>query len=111
MDKILIKISRLWNGKESLSVAFWGLYAPLFFCSQGLKLLVSNGYVNSDGILFMVSMIFLVGFKVFSLICLWRCSSNTKEQNSPFTWLAKGIVIFGIVTLLPIVLLPLEMLL
>ena len=107
MDKLLIKILRLWNGKEPLSVAFWGLYLPIAIIYRVLEHFAKNNYsstyVEYFGILIMA---LFIPMKILSLVALWRCAPNTKEIKSPFTWLARGLVLLNLAPLIIVALIP-----
>ena len=91
-------LKKHWRGEGKLWSAFWivgvlgklaiAIILPfvLFFFATKMQ---NDGFIN---LLKIWGYVILYSYVIFALICIWRCSKNTK--NEVFTAIAKIYVIF-----------------
>jgi hypothetical protein len=101
IDRMLLTLLRLWNGKEKLSFAFWGVFVPVSVIAQLVKYVVrESGEERSAVVLGLIVLVILV-CKIFSLVSVWRCAPNVATPDSPLPLLSRIVVV---VSLAPVVL-------
>lgn len=96
MESLMVHILRLWNGNQSLAVAFWMIYVPI----MALHLFLRQWEIDSFFVAIIHASFFMLAW-AFSLVAIWRCAPNVSNKNLPFPILAKTLVI---VNLLPLIL-------
>lgn len=95
MEKLIIKLLRLWNGKEKLALAFWGVYIPVIIINA-TTLFFGGSFFDDHPIKF--GLFFLVQYallKTYSLVTLWRCTPNVSPHFHRWSTVAKVIVILN----------------
>jgi len=95
MTNLMVQLLKLWNGNQSLAVAFWGIYVPII----ALQLLLRQWEITS--FLIATANLLLLLAWAFSLVAIWKCAPNVNNKNLPFPMLAKTLVI---INLLPFIL-------
>lgn len=85
-----------WQGKASLSTAFWWVYVVVSIILWLIISFIVNSAAPSASMLFKQNLIFLFLFPytLFSAICVWRCGKNS---TTLWSILSKIVVIFGVV--------------
>ena len=93
----MIKLLRIWNGKESLNLAFWGVFVPIFIFGRLVRW--GLGALESEAafLTFTVVIVILFPLKIYSLVSLWRCAPNTARPDSPFTLLSRVLVVLSLI--------------
>jgi hypothetical protein len=97
MTKLMVQILKLWNGNQSLAVAFWGIYFPI----MALHLFVVPKEITS-ALIFFAKFLHMLAWG-FSLVALWRCAPNVNYKNLPFRTLAKILVVINLLPLFLII--------
>lgn len=100
MHKFFVHVLRLWNGNHQLSVAFWGVFIPVFTVGQLVKFVLKKELLVGLEFLAVIVVSLLLVCKVFSLVAVWRCAPNIKTEDAPYPMLARGVVILSLLPFL-----------
>ena len=102
MDKFIVSALRLWNGKERLSLAFWGVFVPVLFLPMLVPVFNLSKIKPQSAIIVIV---FIV-LKVFSIVALWRCAPNAIHNAALKRDLARVFAALNALVLVMLVILP-----
>ena len=95
MDKFIVSLLRLWNGKERLGFAFWGVFVPIFFYPIVISLFSA---LHTKVLLPLLVIIFIL-LKIFSIVALWRCAPNASHNAALKCGLARAFAAFNAIVL------------
>ena len=98
MDKFIVSVLRLWNGKERLSFAFWGVFFPILFFPIVISIFSA---LEIKALLALVVIIFIV-LKIFSIVALWRCAPNASHNVALKSGLARAFAALNAIALVMI---------
>ena len=96
MSKILVHALKLWNGRQQLSIAFWGVFVPVFIAGRLFKLGIKSSGLEDNLLIASMGLILILAAKMFSMVAVWRCAPNVKVKDSPLPVLARGVVVLSL---------------
>ena len=96
LDHILLTLLRLWNGKEKLSFAFWGVFVPISVIAQFVKYFGKRSGADGSVVVLALIVLLIVLSKAFSLVAVWRCAPNVATPDSPMPLLARIVVVISL---------------
>ena len=88
---VLIKALRLWNGNTPLVQAFWAVFVPVHLAIRILRITADR--MPPFMVYSFLGLLFVL--KVYAMVAVWRCAPNTASPDSPWSFLARAVVVLA----------------